>query len=404
MITTNIPRLDELLGGGIPAGKSLLYLIEPGVIGDVFGMQTFASNLEQGMKGIYLTTTAPPNTVKKEFLEYGWDVERFENLIFIDGYSNLVGLRPESEYHVEDPENIECYKRVLEKACDDLGDGSIITFGSLSSVMDLCGERKTLEFIEYLTKRIMLKDDYGVFNFTRWPYESFVFDKLLTTFDAVVSVGGIAQRVIIGQYYVVTNVKWCEIREKSILFKVLRPGGVKAYIPKILVTGPYNAGKSTFIHTISKKAVSVDRLGTTVALDHGYVDHKGYTADIFGTPGQERFDPILRRIAGETIGVFLVIDSSKPETFKRAKHMIEITKTHGLPLVIVANKQDLADALDVEEIRKIMKISEEVPLVPCVATKSDKVINAFEILIDLIFEGEWGVYSKGRSRSDSQGT
>ena len=40
MLETGIPRLDEYLSGGIPEGKTLIYLNHPGVEGDVFGMQT----------------------------------------------------------------------------------------------------------------------------------------------------------------------------------------------------------------------------------------------------------------------------------------------------------------------------------------------------------------------------
>ena len=75
------------------------------------------------------------------------------------------------------------------------------------------------------------------------------------------------------------------------------PGGVKIYIPKILVTGPYHAGKTSFIQSASFRSVSVNRENlegnneTTVALDFGHVKLGGFVVELFGTPGQERFDP-----------------------------------------------------------------------------------------------------------------
>jgi uncharacterized protein len=92
-------------------------------------------------------------------------------------------------------------------------------------------------------------------------------------------VGGIAERVIFGQYFGVLKTDWADHKAQSMLFRVLRPGGIKIYIPKILVTGPFDAGKSTFVHSLSTRAISVDRLGTTIALDHGHIDHKGFSAD-----------------------------------------------------------------------------------------------------------------------------
>ncbi|MDX1611920.1 MAG: GTP-binding protein, partial [Candidatus Thermoplasmatota archaeon] len=141
--------------------------------------------------------------------------------------------------------------------------------------------------------------------------------------------------------------------------------GVHVYIPKVVVTGPYNAGKSTFVHTVSDTAVSVDRLGTTVALDHGHVTINGVTADIFGTPGQARFDPILRTVAGQALGVIVLVDATKPDTFPRARELLEKTVVHGIPVIIAANKQDLPGALTPEEVEARLKPPRHVKVIGC---------------------------------------
>jgi len=166
----------------------------------------------------------------------------------------------------------------------------------------------------------------------------------------------------------------------------LKPGGIRAYIPKILVTGPFDAGKSTFVHALSNRAVSVDRLGTTIALDHGHVDRKGFAADIFGTPGQERFDPIVKLLSGEAMGIFLILDSTNTADFERGKRMLEITESFGLPVVIVANKQDLAEALTPEEIRRELDMPVNVRIMPAVAATGEGVFEAFETLVDRVME------------------
>jgi small GTP-binding protein len=125
-------------------------------------------------------------------------------------------------------------------------------------------------------------------------------------------------------------------------------------------------------------------MGTTVALDKGHIEYEDITADIFGTPGQERFDPILKFIANEAMGVFLIIDSTKPESFPRAKSMLEKTRAKGLPLIVVANKQDIQHALSIEEIREKMKLPESIEIVPTDAVKKKGVFEAFEILIKKI--------------------
>ena len=44
-------------------------------------------------------------------------------------------------------------------------------------------------------------------------------------------------------------------------------------------------------------------------MDIGHVDHDGFVADIFGTPGQERFDLMLDVLAKEAVGAFIIVDS-----------------------------------------------------------------------------------------------
>ena len=126
--------------------------------------------------------------------------------------------------------------------------------------------------------------------------------------------------------------------------------------------------------------MSVDRLGTTVALDHGRVEYRGFIIDIFGTPGQERFDPILKTLGGEALGVIVVVDSTNPESFPRAKDMLEKTTKFGLPYVIAANKQDLPNALSPDEIKEIMKLP-DVPIIPMSALKKDGVFRVLDALL-----------------------
>ena len=47
--------------------------------------------------------------------------------------------------------------------------------------------------------------------------------------------------------------------------------------------------------------------------------------------------------------------------------MLEITKTEGLPSVVVANKADLEGALTPEKIRERMALPEEIPIIPATA-------------------------------------
>ncbi len=382
---TGIPKLDDVLMGGIPEGNTLLYHTQPGVKGEVFGMQSLYQNLSEGKKGVFITTTTEPNAVRGQFEEFGWDIKRFnDNFTIVDAYSALVGMSSDERYFVENPGNIENLSEAISQAIEDFPD-STIAWGSLSTIMDMTDEAETLVQVKKWNKQIRANNSIGVYNFTAWPYSEDTLRQIKEElFNAVRVVKGIEERIIFGQYYAALKVDWADVKSMAIMFKVSRPGGIKAFIPKVLVTGPYDAGKSTFIRAISTRSVSVDRLSTTVALDHGHVEYKGISADVFGTPGQHRFDPLLQMLGSQAMGVFLIVDSTRPGEFSRAKTMIEQTRGFGLPYVVIANKQDLEGALEPEELRKRMRIPKNVPILPTVAAKKKGVFKVFETLVDLI--------------------
>ena len=388
MIETGIPKLDDYLHGGVPLGKTLVYYAYPGVEGAVFGMQSLCHTISNGISGVYVASSTEPHRIREQFSEFGWDADEYgDRFAIIDAFSGLIGADSHERYVVADPEDVRSLTQCIKNAMEDLREPGVIVFESLSTIMDLCGESETLDAIEEWNQYAMLYDHAMVYNFTAWPYSD---DTLLSIkediFDSTISVGGITGNVIFGQYFGVLKANWTDAVRKYILFKVLKPGGVRAYIPKILVTGPFDAGKSTFVHALSTRAVSVDRLGTTIALDHGHVDHKGFAADIFGTPGQARFDPIIKLLSGEAMGVFLVLDSTRAEDFARGKQMLEITRSFGLPVVIIANKQDCDGALTPEDVRGKLDMPETIPVMPAVATTGNGVFEAFETLIDMVME------------------
>lgn len=373
IIDTGIPKLDEVLNGGVPAQKSILLCAEPGVENTEFAMQILYHRLLKGDKGLYLTNNKKPDTIRYLLSKYDWNLNNYEKkgvFNFLDCYSALVAQQSSAKFKVEDPTDLKQIDFTIIKALNKLkNQDTLFVFDALSSLIDTCGAKKDLfNYLEHWLRSAYKFHVTPVFIFTEWPYKQSVIKKIKSLFDCVINLKAIEKRVILRKYYSIAKASWLKsIEKKDIPFKILTPGGVKVYIPKILVTGPYNAGKSSFIHSASTRAVSVDRLGTTIALDHGHVSYKGFAVDLWGTPGQERFDPILELLGSESLGVIVVVDSTNPKGFARAKEMVSLTKTEGLPVVVVANKANLAGALKPEEIRKKMNLPKEIPIIPVTA-------------------------------------
>jgi small GTP-binding protein len=150
--------------------------------------------------------------------------------------------------------------------------------------------------------------------------------------------------------------------------------------PKVVVTGHFNSGKTELIRTVSEIPIVTTetkrtdlRIGekstTTVVMDFGRV-----TVDLdtivylFGTPGQERFDFMWEILSKNMLGFVVMVDSTNREgILDTAKIISYFKEISDVPYIIVANKQDLANAAYPEEIREVLGLSAEDQVVPCVA-------------------------------------
>ena len=155
---------------------------------------------------------------------------------------------------------------------------------------------------------------------------------------------------------------------------------------KIVVTGPFAAGKTTLIRTISEITVLSTERGitddtkarkaeTTVAMDFGRITiDRDLVLYLFGTPGQERFDFMWEILGEGMLGYVMLIDASRPETYAEALNILEAFRRMArVPFVIALNRTDGLDARSENELRDALQLSDGVPIVPCDATDKESV-------------------------------
>jgi uncharacterized protein len=377
--TTGIVQLDKLLAG-MPPKATLVLVNDPGVESEPFLYQTAHQHLRAGKTVVYAVFNRPPSSVLRGLEEYGFsNPDHRSRLLFLDAYSALMGASENAEYALTIPNEPAKVTELLVRIARERP-GAVLVLDSITTMLDHAAPNAFAAAIPDL-KKALRQFSVCVAMVTRWPYGP-EFQNFIATFDAVVNLKGVEDRVLLNQYFVVERASWLkQIDQKPLLYKTIKPGGVFVYIPKIVITGPYHAGKTTFIQTLSDTAVSVNRLGTTVALDHGHVTFDGLTADLFGTPGQERFDPLLKTIAGQALGVIVVVDSTRPDSLERAREMMLLTGRQGLPVIVAANKQDEAGALSPMEIAKLLHAPEHVRVVGCIGKQRE---SARAVLGELI--------------------
>ncbi len=149
---------------------------------------------------------------------------------------------------------------------------------------------------------------------------------------------------------------------------------------KIVVTGPFSAGKTEFIKAVSEiEVVATERKltrdalpgkeETTVAMDYGRTTLKGMTIQLYGTPGQPRFDFMWDILAKEMDGFVVMVDSADAKTFDTAKKLIKLFRGfENVPFIVAANKQDLPGAISPLELRAVLALEPAVKVAQCIAT------------------------------------
>jgi hypothetical protein len=393
---TGVPTLDHCLGGGIPTCKTLLFYGSPLAESDTFLMQTVFTNLAEDEVCYYISTGYGPDAVRSNFKDYGWDTSRYSKRFeIVDAYSSLVGASSGERFSVRDPESIESYDETICAIINEqLTAGNILAISSLSALMDHCScdESEVLRYARKWNKMAVLNGGIVVYNFIDRGYGQELTDQVVNGLcNASVQVGGLGSDTIYGHYFILRNCDWgIKSPDRPTLFKVARPGGITIHIPKILVTGPQGSGKSKFMRTAAAlsagKYVSVDRMGTTVAGDHAQITIKGFSMDLFGTPGQKRFISMLKAFSEDAMGIVVVVDSADTGSFECASKMLVRANMESVPYIIAANKQDIKGSLIPDDIRKKMAVPDDVPIVGISATRDDDVRRVLEMIIGMVID------------------
>ncbi len=165
---------------------------------------------------------------------------------------------------------------------------------------------------------------------------------------------------------------------------------------KVVVTGPFNAGKTTFIKAVSEITVlSTERQvsdssgegggETTVAMDFGRITvSDDVVLYLFGTPGQARFSFMWETLSEGMLGFVLIVDAMEPSTFEDARGMISFfTEMSDVPFIVAANKVSADDLETLQQVRADLQLADNVPLLPVDARDRDSVKAS---LLGLLYE------------------
>ncbi|CAA0830069.1 GTP-binding protein 1 [Striga hermonthica] len=133
----------------------------------------------------------------------------------------------------------------------------------------------------------------------------------------------------------------------------------------VLILGIDKAGKTTLLEKLKSQYSNMeglppDKIVPTVGLNIGRVEVSNTKLIFWDLGGQPGLRSIWEKYYEEAHAVIYVIDAACPSRFEDSKSALEKVLRHedlqGAPLLILANKQDLEDAVSVDELSQYLDL------------------------------------------------
>ncbi|HYV08500.1 MAG TPA: GTP-binding protein [Thermoplasmata archaeon] len=377
---TGIPVLDDRLGGGFPRPSTLLLFSDKPTEKRIFGENLAIQGAKAGETSLYVDFFRAPQLARNELRRFG--PVSPDKLVFVDATSSQLLLPSQERYRIGDVGSLANIADTIRSAIE-AEHPSRIVIDSMEFLIDRFPKEDVMRLWRDLIQAARNAGSVICFLFINWTLMEDDLQQIRSMSDFVVEFQSSMRGGIVRNSMRISEMEESGIRTNWIPYAFKDLIGLTVYFPRILVTGPFNAGKSTVVRSLSEKSISIDRMGTTVAFDYGSVNVTGIEAEIFGTPGQERFEFIFKIFAREVSGVLLVVDATHPDDLPRAKQMLELVGPR-IPFVVLANKSDLPGAMAPKDIAHRMDLPEDVAVVPTVATENKGLRDALLLLAEMI--------------------
>jgi ADP-ribosylation factor-like protein 3 len=128
---------------------------------------------------------------------------------------------------------------------------------------------------------------------------------------------------------------------------------------RLLVLGLDNSGKTTILKKLSDEDIS--QISPTQGFNIKSLMHEGFKLNVWDIGGQKSIRPYWRNYYDQTDALIYVIDSADgrriDETGVELQQLMDEEKLANVPLLVMANKQDLINAKEAGEISELLNLT-----------------------------------------------
>ncbi|KAL4237531.1 hypothetical protein ACF0H5_002245 [Mactra antiquata] len=160
---------------------------------------------------------------------------------------------------------------------------------------------------------------------------------------------------------------------------------------RIAMIGLDGAGKTTILYRfkMNETLTTLPTIGFNVET---LSPIKGLTLTVWDMGGQDRMRPLWRMYLRGTDGVIFVVDSADRERIMEAKdelmRVLDTQEMRNVPLVVLANKQDLPGAVSADQLTKCLGLPQMMTrrwtILEACATTGEGVCEAMETLAKMV--------------------
>src|SRR5437016_2214267 len=219
-------HLDQLMGGPLPRGSSILLLGDAGSGKTILSYQFLHEELDSGKLCALLSYDAFPEDVQARMTEFGWDIIshlRKGRLKIIDCYSGLAG---QGEGAIKDPSDLtELNIQITSFIAKAKGGPVTVVLDSLTPIFNGVDEKQAINFIQTLGAKVKKTGGLLIETASKGAIPDDAAAKLKTMADGVFELGIVRSRGKSHRFLTVPKMERRRISSDSVPFQIDRNRG-----------------------------------------------------------------------------------------------------------------------------------------------------------------------------------